>query len=176
MRYVNLKNGGFTIVELLIVVVVIAILAAITIVSYSGISNRANDTAVQSDLSAMAKKLQIYQADQGVYPDTNVEAQVAKAFEGFKASRNSYVTAGTNVNLVYCTSSSDRNLFAIVGWSKSSTSKGFYITNSTGSVREFNYAIAGGDSTCSNAGIPNNRAWMWMYDVLVAGEWRAFMK
>ena len=37
---------GFTIVELLIVIVVIAILAAITIVAYTGIQNRAYDTAV----------------------------------------------------------------------------------------------------------------------------------
>ena len=40
--------NGFTIVELLIVVVVIAILAAITIVSYNGISNRAKSSAVQA--------------------------------------------------------------------------------------------------------------------------------
>ena len=37
------KKSGFTIVELLIVVVVIAILAAISIVAYAGIQNRANE-------------------------------------------------------------------------------------------------------------------------------------
>jgi len=40
------KQSGFTIVELLIVVVVIAILAAITIVAYNGIQNRAKSSAV----------------------------------------------------------------------------------------------------------------------------------
>ena len=35
------RNRGFTFVELLIVIVVIAILAAITVVAYSGIQNRA---------------------------------------------------------------------------------------------------------------------------------------
>lgn len=39
------KNAGFTIVELLIVIVVIGILAAITIVSFNGVQNRAKDTA-----------------------------------------------------------------------------------------------------------------------------------
>ena len=48
---------GFTIVELLIVVVVIAILAAITIVAYNGIQNRAKDSAAQSLASQAAKKL-----------------------------------------------------------------------------------------------------------------------
>ena len=42
------KNAyGFTIVELLIVIVVVGVLAAISIVAYSGVSNNANDTAVK---------------------------------------------------------------------------------------------------------------------------------
>ncbi len=59
-RWVN--KQGFTIVELLIVVVVIAILAAITIVAYNGISNRAKDSAVQSAASQASKKVLAYAA------------------------------------------------------------------------------------------------------------------
>ncbi len=59
---------GFTIVELLIVVVVIGILAAIVTVAYTGISARANDAAVQSDLANMAKKLEIERVSTGRYP------------------------------------------------------------------------------------------------------------
>jgi len=51
------QQNGFTIVELLIVVVVIAILAAITIVSYNGIQNRAKDSAITQELSQNAKKI-----------------------------------------------------------------------------------------------------------------------
>jgi len=54
---------GFTIVELLIVVVVIAILAAITIVSYNGIQNRAKASAVQSAASQAAKKIALWKVD-----------------------------------------------------------------------------------------------------------------
>lgn len=51
---------GFTIVELLIVIVVIGILAAITIVAYNGITNRANDTAALSNAQQAGKKITVY--------------------------------------------------------------------------------------------------------------------
>ena len=57
------NNAGFTIVELLIVVVVIAILAAITIVAYNGIQNRAKTSAAQSALSSALKKINLYAVD-----------------------------------------------------------------------------------------------------------------
>jgi prepilin-type N-terminal cleavage/methylation domain-containing protein len=62
------KNQGFTIVELLIVIVVIGILAAITIVSYTGISQRAVAASLRSDLENTVKQLKLYQIDKGVYP------------------------------------------------------------------------------------------------------------
>lgn len=57
MSSVVLARKGFTIVELLIVIVVIAILAAVTIVAYNGIRNQAQDSALQSSVSQAAKKI-----------------------------------------------------------------------------------------------------------------------
>jgi prepilin-type N-terminal cleavage/methylation domain-containing protein len=57
------QTGGFTIVELLIVIVVIAILAAITIVAYNGIQERSRASAVSSALNQATKKLALYQID-----------------------------------------------------------------------------------------------------------------
>ncbi len=54
------KKSGFTIVELLIVIVVIAILAAITVVAYNGIQNRAKDTALQSAAAQTGKRVLTY--------------------------------------------------------------------------------------------------------------------
>jgi prepilin-type N-terminal cleavage/methylation domain-containing protein len=59
---------GFTIVELLIVIVVIAILAAISIVAYNGIQQRALASSLQADLSSAIKTLKLYHADYGFYP------------------------------------------------------------------------------------------------------------
>ena len=54
--------SAFTIVELLIVIVVIAILAAITLVSYNGITQRARDSAVQSIANQIGTTVQTNQA------------------------------------------------------------------------------------------------------------------
>lgn len=62
------KEKGFTIVELLIVVVIIAILAAITIVAYSGIQNRAKASSAQSLANAVAKKAEAFNATESSYP------------------------------------------------------------------------------------------------------------
>lgn len=62
------SKEGFTLVELLIVIVVIAILAAISIVAYNGIQNRARDTIRKNDVAAMIKALEMYKTDNGNYP------------------------------------------------------------------------------------------------------------
>lgn len=59
-------SKGFTIVELLIVVVVIAILAAITIISYNGISNRAKTTAKVSDIQSWKKQSEMYKIEKSI--------------------------------------------------------------------------------------------------------------
>ncbi|NTW61654.1 prepilin-type N-terminal cleavage/methylation domain-containing protein [Candidatus Saccharibacteria bacterium] len=62
------NKSGFTIVELLVVIVVIGILAAITVVSYSGISQRATVASLQSDLDNNSKKLKMYYTLYDSYP------------------------------------------------------------------------------------------------------------
>lgn len=60
-----LYRRGFTIVELLIVIVVIAVLAAIVIVSYNGISQRARNVSRIEAANAIIKNMQLYQAQNG---------------------------------------------------------------------------------------------------------------
>src|ERR1041385_5651051 len=59
---------GFTIVELLIVIVVIGILAALVIVTYNGIQQKARDTERKTDINAVASHLEAYNAQNGRYP------------------------------------------------------------------------------------------------------------
>lgn len=91
-------RAGFTIVELLIVVVVIAILAAITIVSYNGITMQAYKTTIDSEISAMAKQLQLYAVKADGYPvsDTTLKPLIQQA--GIWNE-----TRTTDWNYLYCT-------------------------------------------------------------------------
>jgi len=76
---------GFTIVELLIVVVVIAILAAITIVSYNGITSQAKEAARKSDIATWKKKSEIYKIEHDITcPDNWVFVYGNPAIPGSK--------------------------------------------------------------------------------------------
>jgi prepilin-type N-terminal cleavage/methylation domain-containing protein len=76
-QWATQKRSGFTIVELLIVIVVIAILAAITLVAYNGIRERAQDTQIKSALAQAQKKVLAYAAEHSdVYPETLADAGI----------------------------------------------------------------------------------------------------
>lgn len=87
------KQSGFTIVELLIVIVVIGILAAITIVAFNGVQDRARSASLISDLTGAAKQLRIDQTSNEIYPAT-----IAAANEGKGLKASSGTTYSYNVN------------------------------------------------------------------------------
>lgn len=68
MRSNNLNKSGFTIVELLIVIVVIAILAAITITVFNGIQQRATNARIISGVKTYYAAILQYKTVNGSYP------------------------------------------------------------------------------------------------------------
>lgn len=64
-----MNRRGFTIVELLIVIVVIAILASISVVAYNGIQTRARDSARSQDIKTIVKALEMHYAEKGFFPN-----------------------------------------------------------------------------------------------------------
>jgi len=150
------RQTGFTIVELLIVVVVIAILAAITIVSYNGITNRANDTAVQSDLRNLGgKTLQFMQLNGDALPSVSDLVGM-----GIKTSTGAYgahytPTGSNGYNLIQCLNNTTK-AFAYVAASKS----GKVYVYRDGSVTPGVGPLTTYTSTCANNGVPANGAWL----------------
>ena len=69
------KESGFTIVELLIVIVVIGILAALVVTTFSGIQRKARDSERQTDINAVHSQIEAYFAQNGRYPtNANLDA------------------------------------------------------------------------------------------------------
>ena len=118
------QGSGFTIVELLIVIVIIGILAAIVIVAYNGIANSAKDAAVRSDIENFQKKMGVENALSGVYPlPANLTASM-----GIKATKGRYDLSSNN--WYYCvTSNQTRYAFGVA---TDSARNGYVYDSATG--------------------------------------------
>lgn len=112
----KIKQSGFTIVELLIVIVVIGILAAITIVAYNGIQNRAKTTTGQEAASTVATKAQAYNTIESQYPAavSNFADVTESDLEGLAVSTTAIAgaPAGSDpmVGYVACTDNTGANI------------------------------------------------------------------
>lgn len=93
---------GFTVVELLIVIVVIGILATLTIIAYSGVQNNARASVISSDLAQAAKKLDAYKyKNSEAYPSGTLSN--AQTLAGFTSSPNTTMTYYSNTDAKsYC--------------------------------------------------------------------------
>lgn len=85
---------GFTIVEVIVVLVVIAILAAITITSYTAIQNRTRDSNAKNNAQYLQRKLQAYFTLKNTYPATPSTATTTLNAEPSSNLKN-VVTLGT---------------------------------------------------------------------------------
>jgi len=92
------KHQGFTIVELLVVIVVIGILAALTIVSYTGIAQRAAAATLKADLKNASTKLEVYKTENnGDYPANSDDLPKSSGTTyQYIASNGTYCLAATS--------------------------------------------------------------------------------
>lgn len=81
--------GGFTLIEILVVVVIIGILGAVIVPNLLGRPDQARVTAAESDLRSLANALDIYRLDNFQYPSTDqgLDALVSRP-TGFPEPRN----------------------------------------------------------------------------------------
>jgi len=87
------KNSAFTLVEILIVVIILAILAAIVIPQFTQASSVAKQSSLVSDLSSMRSQLALYAAQHSdTYPGSTIATVLVNR-------SNSAGTTGTDSNL-----------------------------------------------------------------------------
>lgn len=152
------SKSGFTIVELLIVIVVIAILATISIVAYNGIQQRAKNTKTITAANQIVKSITGYIAANGAYPATG-------GVYCLVPSENSACTAGNTTNRAYDTTLTN-NLNTISTQPSSvpdahSTNAGIvYLYNASqaynGASIAISYSLQGNTQQCGVANVMAN--------------------
>lgn len=111
----SLFKSGFTIVEILVVVVVVGILATISIVTYSGIQSSAAEVVLKSDLKQASTQLALLQLEDGEYPrgDTGLPKS--------EDTNYTYISDGST----YCLAASSEKATA-----------SFYVDSENGTIQE----------------------------------------
>ena len=111
------KQSGFTIIELLIVIVVIGILAGLVLTTFNGIQAKARDTERETDIKALHAQIEAFWAQKGYYPSltdmnnrtattgfvaVNLKGLDAGAFQDPKAAGTNpdYLAAATATGVV----------------------------------------------------------------------------
>lgn len=125
------RQSGFTIVELLIVIVVIAILAAITIVSYNGITARSKESLIKSELHGAGKAISLFKAEHARYPNS-------LAIAGFSQSTSD----GTVLDYTYSSAG-----YCLTGRLNDASETLFYI-DQDGNIRTGECALASTNEAC----------------------------
>ena len=101
------KSKGFTLMELMIVIGIIAILMTVALPKYLNILNRSQISAVESDLKSMGKAMEVYYMDWGKYPETNswdtLKAELTGGSGATVNTAGKHTTSGENAPLQYMT-------------------------------------------------------------------------
>ncbi len=101
---------GFTIVELLIVVVVISILAAVSLVAYNGVQRSANEARLKSELNSAAKQLANHNTINGQFPSDTDDVQKSDGVTfqyTYTSGSNSYCLTASLNSMSFFISSDD---------------------------------------------------------------------
>lgn len=144
------KNSGFTIVELLIVIVVVAILAAITIVAYSGIQNQAKDAIVKNDMNTVSKALEFFYVDNGRYPSSTSDYAAVKA-TGLTIRRHDTATN----SMLYCIDTANPNAWMLLAYGYPLQNPSNHKWSSDG-LRTTGVGIGSGTTTCRAQFVDND--------------------
>jgi prepilin-type N-terminal cleavage/methylation domain-containing protein len=158
------KQNGFTIVELLIVVVIIGILAAIVIVAYNGVTNTAKQNTAKSDLASIGKKLGVYYATYGSFPATTTDLDTAD----MKINQTVYAT--NRNNLYYCRSTD--GIHYSVGAVMTGNTIEFYLKD--GVVTQLGAGNVNSVNNCTNIGFPAPAGSYAGYDFSTGTGWASW--
>jgi len=100
-RHFYKKEKGFTLVELMIVIIILAVLTGIAIPSYMALRNRARESATEVEMKNIATALELYMADKEEYPATLAITDYMNPVPANDSWGNAYVYAQTGSGTGY---------------------------------------------------------------------------
>ena len=166
LRDMKKDGNGFTIVELLIV---IAVLAAISIAAYTNFQSRAHASVVQSDLTNAMKKLKLHRVTEA-YPTTTDQLRALDITVG----KNSYEANTIQANFYYCLNKETDEL--AIG-ARTPGNKDLFIITSSEAVKRM--TIIDGNRTCQAiglTGISDSSAYYTYGYLNSTGGWQSWVK
>lgn len=127
---------GFTVIELLVVVVIIGVLATVIVISYSGISQKATISSLQSDLTNASTSLKIFQAEKEYFPESISDCP--------NPSTNNICIRSSSDNIFSYNLAPDKKSFSL---SASNSGITYFVTNNSAPapklVTEFDFYLSG---------------------------------
>ncbi|HSW99972.1 MAG TPA: prepilin-type N-terminal cleavage/methylation domain-containing protein [Patescibacteria group bacterium] len=138
MKLHKRDDQGFTVIELLVVIVIVCILVVFVMLAYSGVQVKNHNTDRQSDIDTLKSQLEDYYAEANVYPTlANLNDQA------WRTKHLQHVSAGVLQDPQW------KNTIAAC------TANGKPVATSAPTVDCYSYQVAGSDgSACDNSTIP----------------------
>ncbi len=135
------KQGGFTLLELLIVIVIIGILALLIIPNITSAPKKARDTKRKTDITTVRKGLEEYFVNNNIYPAALTDLQTGSApivktlpLDPKNTGAFVYTYTPANTNTTYtlnaCLENDQDNGASVIAAVGTCTTKTFQLTNS----------------------------------------------
>lgn len=142
------KERGFTIIELMVVIVIIGILAALSIVNYSSIQNKARTASAQTNAQEVQNKAELYASKlgNGVFPANGT------AFESIPTTEAASLSPAVKTLLGTITPSSTARTALIYQQCTSSGARVGYWDSAAATLVYLYAGTATSATTCSAAG------------------------